>query len=159
MLSFYTTIPKTMITCYTVPEIWRITDVIVIFYFGLFLPFYPPNSPKNQNFKKIKKTVGDTSFYTCVSKIMIRWCMVPEKWCVTDRQTDGQKKWHIEVGAPPKKQSGTSFWCIFIAWFFHKNVPYLILHEWTNFQCHTFSKYQTKCFIKFLLRQLMASSL
>ena len=25
-----------MITCYTVPEIWRVTDVIFIFHFGLF---------------------------------------------------------------------------------------------------------------------------
>ena len=24
-----------MIICYTVPEIWRVTDVIVIFHFGL----------------------------------------------------------------------------------------------------------------------------
>ena len=33
--------------------------------------------------------------------------MVPEIWCATDawkdRQTDGQKKLHVEVGAPPKK--------------------------------------------------------
>ena len=45
--------------CYAVPEIWCMTDVIVILNFGLFLPFYPPNSPKNQNFKKMKKTLGD----------------------------------------------------------------------------------------------------
>ena len=25
-----------------------------------FLPFYPPNNPKNQNFKKLKKTSRDT---------------------------------------------------------------------------------------------------
>ena len=37
-----------------------------------------------------------------------------------------------------KKGSGTSFWCIFSAWFFHKNVPYLILYQWPKFQCHTF---------------------
>ena len=36
--------------------------------------------------------------YICVPKNMIRWCMVPEIWCATD----GQKKWHIEVGALPK---------------------------------------------------------
>ena len=24
-----------------------------------FLPFYPPNNPKNQNFEKLKKTPGD----------------------------------------------------------------------------------------------------
>ena len=33
----------------------------------------------------------------------IAGCMVPEIWCTTDGwQTDGQKKWHIEVGASPK---------------------------------------------------------
>ena len=37
-----------------------------------------------------------------------------------------------------KKGSGTSFWCTFSAWFFHKNVPYLILYQWPKFQCHTF---------------------
>ena len=26
---------------------------------GYFLPFYPPNNPKNQNFEKMKKTPGD----------------------------------------------------------------------------------------------------
>ena len=137
-----------MITCFTVPEIWRMTDVI-IFHFGPFLPFYPHNGPKNENFKKMKKTLGDIiilhnptknhdrmlycswdmacdgcncyfyvpftptnspknqnskrsektlkiSFYTCVPKIMIRWCTVP------DGPTDRRKKWHIEVGAQPK---------------------------------------------------------
>ena len=36
---------------------------------------------------------------------MITWFMIPEIWCKLDGQTDGQsdgKKWHIEVGAPPK---------------------------------------------------------
>ena len=36
-----------------------------------------------------------------------------------------------------KKEWGTSFWNTFSAWSFHKNVPYLILYHWTNFQCHT----------------------
>ena len=51
-----------------------------------------------------KKKRQEISFYTCVPKIMIRWCMVPEKWCKMDRQ----KKWNIEVGAPPKKWGGAS---------------------------------------------------
>ena len=46
-----------MIICYTFPEIWRLTDII-IFHFGLFLTLYPPNSPKNQNFTKMKKKPG-----------------------------------------------------------------------------------------------------
>ena len=48
-----------MIICFIVPEIWRVTDVIVIFHFGLFFTLLPPNSPKNENFKKIKKNTGD----------------------------------------------------------------------------------------------------
>ena len=37
-----------------------------------------------------------------------------------------------------KKGSGTSFWCILSARFFHKNVPYLIFYQLTTFQCQTF---------------------
>ena len=40
--SFYTSVPKIMIICYTVPEIWCMTDVIVIFHFGLFFALLPP---------------------------------------------------------------------------------------------------------------------
>ena len=53
--SFNTSVPKIWIVCFTVPEIWHMTDVIVIFRFGLFLPFYHPNSLKNKNFKKNEK--------------------------------------------------------------------------------------------------------
>ena len=34
-------IPKLMIICYTVPEIWHVTGAIVIFHFGLFFLFFP----------------------------------------------------------------------------------------------------------------------
>ena len=34
------------------------TDFFVILH--RFLPFYPPNNPKNQNFEKLKKAPGDT---------------------------------------------------------------------------------------------------
>ena len=42
--------------------------------------------------------------------IMITWFAVPGIWCTTIEQTDGQtdgtmdgqKKWYIDVGAPPK---------------------------------------------------------
>ena len=39
--SFYTIAPKTMIICYTVAEIWRVADVIVIFHFGLLISLLP----------------------------------------------------------------------------------------------------------------------
>ena len=38
-----------------------------------------------------------------------------------------------------KKGSGASFRCTFSALFFCKNVPYLILYQWTKFQCRTLS--------------------
>ena len=55
-VSFYTHVPKTMIKCYTVSEIQHVMGKIFIFYFGLVLPFYSPNNPKNQTWKKKKKT-------------------------------------------------------------------------------------------------------
>ena len=42
ILSFYTSVPKIIIICYTVPEAWRVTDVIFIFYFGLVFVLLPP---------------------------------------------------------------------------------------------------------------------
>ena len=35
---FFTSVTKIMIIRYTVPEIWCVADVIVIFHVGLFLP-------------------------------------------------------------------------------------------------------------------------
>ena len=53
-----------------VPEIWSMrTEFCVIL--NCFLPFYPPNRPKNQIFKKIKRSLEIWSFYTSVPKIMI----------------------------------------------------------------------------------------
>ena len=34
-------------------------DRQIFIILGRFLPFDPPNNPKNQNFEKIKKTPGD----------------------------------------------------------------------------------------------------
>ena len=79
-ISFYRSAPKIMIIiCYTFREIWCMMDVIVIFHFGL------------------------PSLYTCVPKIMIRWCTVPEIWCATGGWTDrhtGRRKSHIQRWVP-----------------------------------------------------------
>ena len=40
--SSYTSVPKIIIICNTVPEIWHVTDVISIFHFGLFFAHLPP---------------------------------------------------------------------------------------------------------------------
>ena len=57
-----------MIICYTVPEICRVTDAIVIFHFvTIFCLFTPsPNTPKNENFKKNKKITWRYHYLTLV---------------------------------------------------------------------------------------------
>ena len=59
-ISFYNSVPKIMIICYTVPETLCLMDVI-IFYFGPFFALLQ-NSPKNQNLKKWKKHLEISSF-------------------------------------------------------------------------------------------------
>ena len=54
--SFYTSVPKFMIIRYTVPEMWRVTDVIVIFILGYTFPFYPSNNPKKEFQKNEQST-------------------------------------------------------------------------------------------------------
>ena len=62
-------------------------------FWAISCPFGPYLAPKIKISKEIKKTLK-MSFYTSASKIMIRWCTVPELWCVTDGWTDGWKKRH-----------------------------------------------------------------
>ena len=59
---------------------------IFIFIFSYFLPFYPPNTSNNENFKKKRKKKGleITSFYTRVPKIMIICYTVPKIWHKTN---------------------------------------------------------------------------
>ena len=113
MSSFYIHVPKIMIRWCTLAEIWCVTHVIVISHFGLFfallvLPL-PLTAQTIKILKKRNKHLETSSFYIGVPKIMIRWCTVPEIWCTTngrtDRRMDGWKKWHVEVGVPPKNES------------------------------------------------------
>ena len=69
-------VPK--IICYTISEIWREMDVIILFILGHFL------------IKILKKwkNHSEISFYICVPKIIIRWCTVPEIQCATDERTE-----------------------------------------------------------------------
>ena len=81
--------------CYTIPEIWHMTDVIYISYFGPFSAILPPKSPKKQNFKKWKKTPGDIIILQMCTKnydhmMYGSWDMVWDGWMdqKTDRKTD-----------------------------------------------------------------------
>ena len=72
-------------------------------FWAIFCSFTAITAQKIKILKKWKKHLQISSFYINVPKIMIRWCTVPEMVC--NRGTDGRKKWHTEVGAPPKKQN------------------------------------------------------
>ena len=109
--SFYRGVPEIMILCYKIPEIWR--EIIFIFHFGLFFPFYPPNSPKNHNFKKVKIFFIILHMCTknCDQMIYSSWDPVRDEWLerqmdgwkdrqkdrwMTERQTDQQTYWRMD---------------------------------------------------------------
>ena len=70
------------------------TDVIVIFHFGLFFTLL---QPKKSKLKK-KKNARRYHHFTYVYQ---KWCSVPEIWCATDRQIDGQIKKVTHRGGCP----------------------------------------------------------
>ena len=104
--SIYRDAPKIMIICYTVPEIWCMTDVMLFFILGYFLPFYPLIADKiNITKKKEKKHLEISLFHICIPKLMIRWCTVPEILSATDGWT---KKVTYRGGVPYLKKNQIS---------------------------------------------------
>ena len=98
--SFYKSGLKIMIKCYTVPEIWFVTDVIFIFHFRLFF-FLKMNDIIilhlcTKNYDKMMYGSWDIACNGRTDR-----CTDTNRW--RDRQMDRQKRWHIEVGVPPKK--------------------------------------------------------
>ena len=86
ILSFYISVPKIMIIyCF-----WDMVRDGCNFHFGYFLPFYFPNSPKNQIFlqngkkKKPSWRLEIPSFYISITKFMTICYTVPEIWHMTD---------------------------------------------------------------------------
>ena len=66
---------------------------VYIFHFGLFFAILPLlTAQKIKILKKMTKGLDVSSFYTCVSKIMIRQYVIPEIWHATDGQTDGKSE-------------------------------------------------------------------
>ena len=113
-----------MITCYTVPEIWHVTDVI-IFHFGPFFALLAPNSPKKSKLKKkIKKNARRYHHFTYVYQKLwsddVRFLRygVRQMDRQTDRQTDGKSdilRWvpHLKIMKTKSEQT----WNIFAARF------------------------------------------
>ena len=106
--SFYISVPIIMIRWCMVPEIWCVTDVIVISHIGLFFTLLLPLTAQKINIlKKWKKKQQQKSLGDIIN---LHMCIYQKLWSddvwflrYGVQQTDGQKKWHIEVGVPPKK--------------------------------------------------------
>ena len=85
-------------------------------FWAIFCTFTPLNPKKPKFFKKWKKNTWKYHHFTNVYQKLwsdevrfLRYAVQRmdrqmDRW--TDEWTDGQEKWHIEVGAPPKKYSG-----------------------------------------------------
>ena len=78
---------------------WRSYDICFLRYgewqtkFFVILPHYQPDESifkKIKKKKKKKKCLEISSFYMCVPKIMITWCMNPEIRCMRNGWTDRQ---------------------------------------------------------------------
>ena len=93
ILSLSTCVPQMTITWHMVPEIWSMTDRIFC-HFGLFLPFYTPNNPKNQNFEKLKKMPWDI--------IILNMCTINDNHMMYG-------SWDIEHDTPNLWYFGPSF--------------------------------------------------
>ena len=97
--SFYIGVPKIMIRWYTVPEIRCVTDPTVISHLGIFFALLPPSPPPPHIFGTYmyqKLWSNDVWFLRFGARRM-------------DGRTDGWKKWHIQVGTPPKNDT-VAFW-------------------------------------------------
>ena len=75
---------------------WDMAHDTCNFYFSfwaIFCLLTPPPPPltawKIKISEKWKKSLEISSFYTSVPQIRIRWCTVPEIWCMTEGQADG----------------------------------------------------------------------
>ena len=97
-------------------------------FWAIFCPFNSLTAQKIKIFKKWKKPLEISSFYICVPKV---WS--DDVWFLrygvqqTDGQMDRWKKWHIEVGAPPKNiriKGQSDCWCRYL-WFMQRNQKFI----------------------------------
>ena len=110
-MSCYTNVPKIMIKwsyakLFLRYKAWQMQ--YLFFILGYFLPCYPPLTTKKIKIKKKMKKKKTTRRYHYFTHVYQKLGSHDE-WFLKygarrmDRRTDGQKKWHIEMGVPTKK--------------------------------------------------------
>ena len=84
ILSFYTSVPKIMIICYTIYGMWRMQ----LFFFSFWAFFFCPFTPVTAQRIKISISPGDTIILLMCNKNYNQ--MIYGSWdMVRDRRTDG----------------------------------------------------------------------
>ena len=126
---------------------WDIEQNIVkLVILGLFLPFYPPKNPKNQNFEKMKQRPGDIN--------ILQMCPINEKHMMYgswDMECDRQNFFvildHFLPFYPPKNLKNQNFekmkktpWDIIILHKRTKNHDH-ILHYFWDTMCDGYNSY------------------
>ena len=91
-------------------------------HFKPFFALYLPNNPKNQYVRKILKCLEMSSFYICVTKITIIWCLLPDISC--DVRFLRYGAWKTEF---------LSFWTIFCLFTFPTTWKIKILKKWKKY--------------------------
>ena len=126
---------------------WDIEQNIVkLVILGHFLPFYPPKTPKNQNFEKMKQRPGDIN--------ILQMCTINEKHMMYDSwdmEHDRQNFFvildHFLPFYPPKNLKNQNFekmkktpWDIIILHKCTKNHDH-ILHYFWDTMCDGYNSY------------------
>ena len=74
---------------------------------AIFCPFNPLTTRKIKILKKSEIHLKMSSFYICVPKIMIIWCILPEIWSITDIIFYHFRS--IFVASPPENSGNQNF--------------------------------------------------
>ena len=99
--SFYIRVPKIMIKWCTVLEIWWMTDVIVIYHFGLFFALLSPWQPQKSKFWKNEKNTWRYDHFTYVYQKL--WSDNVQFLRYAARQMDRQTDGKADSGCPISK--------------------------------------------------------
>ena len=85
-------VSKIMIIYYTIPEIWHMTNVIVVFHFGLLFALLPPVPPLTAQKIQLKKKNENKRYHQFTHVYQKLWLDDARFLRQTDgeQQTDGQ---------------------------------------------------------------------
>ena len=130
-------VPELMVICYTVPEIWRVTNAIFIFhlFWAIFCSFTPLTARKIKILKKWNNTPGIIILHMCTKNYDH---MMYGSWdMVRDGHTDGKIKFFSFFSRKHKKflivENFIFFWRALVFRKFVKQTKSAVIPYYENF--------------------------